>query len=160
MLAAARHFLWVTVLGGGTAHPLVVLVRALLVLAGAAAIAGGGYGHAVARARTWAYRRRLARRESSVVPAPRLPSPPHAPHRGWKILVLMSDTGGGHRASAEALQGAWERLYPGQIQVEMLDVFTESGVFPYTHVVQMYVERRRCCCCCCCCCCLYHHYYY
>lgn len=34
-----------------------------------------------------------------------------------KVMILMSDTGGGHRASAKALEDALEELYPGQIKV-------------------------------------------
>ena len=33
--------------------------------------------------------------------------------RRKRILILMSDTGGGHRASAEALAGALDELFPG-----------------------------------------------
>ena len=32
-------------------------------------------------------------------------------------MVLMSDTGGGHRASAEALQAGFEQLYGNDFQV-------------------------------------------
>ena len=32
-------------------------------------------------------------------------------------MVLMSDTGGGHRASAEALQAGFEQLYGDDFQV-------------------------------------------
>ncbi len=32
-------------------------------------------------------------------------------------MVLMSDTGGGHRASAEALQAGFEQLYGDEYQV-------------------------------------------
>jgi 1,2-diacylglycerol 3-beta-galactosyltransferase len=36
-----------------------------------------------------------------------------------KILILMSETGGGHRASAEAIRDAFHERYPHQFQVEM-----------------------------------------
>ncbi len=35
-------------------------------------------------------------------------------------MVLMSDTGGGHRASAEALQAGFEQLYGNDFQVSPL----------------------------------------
>ena len=37
-------------------------------------------------------------------------------------MVLMSDTGGGHRASAEALQAGFEQLYGNDFQVSPLTV--------------------------------------
>ena len=36
--------------------------------------------------------------------------------RKKKILFLLSDTGGGHRASAMAISEAVETLYPGQYE--------------------------------------------
>lgn len=33
------------------------------------------------------------------------------------VQILMSDTGGGHRASANALRDAFDVLHPGRIQV-------------------------------------------
>ena len=35
------------------------------------------------------------------------------------VLILMSDTGGGHRASAEAIKAAIEKKFPHQYQVEI-----------------------------------------
>ena len=32
-------------------------------------------------------------------------------------MILMSDTGGGHRASAKAIEDALNELYPNQIEV-------------------------------------------
>lgn len=37
--------------------------------------------------------------------------------RRKRVMVLMSDTGGGHRASAEALQAGFEQLYGDDYQV-------------------------------------------
>lgn len=54
------------------------------------------------------------------------------------MLILMSDTGGGHRASAQALEAALEELYPGRITVTMLDIFTEHSRWPYSHSVPAY----------------------
>jgi len=46
-------------------------------------------------------------------------SPPQAVSRGSrpKLLIVYSDTGGGHKASATAICAAFEHLVPGQIEV-------------------------------------------
>ncbi|HNT30554.1 MAG TPA: glycosyltransferase [bacterium] len=44
-----------------------------------------------------------------------------------KILILFSDTGGGHRAGAEAIKAALEELYPGQVDIMLTDGFKELG---------------------------------
>lgn len=55
------------------------------------------------------------------------------------IQILMSDTGGGHRASANALRDAFDELYPGQIEVDIVDIFTEYGPFyPFDSFVPIY----------------------
>lgn len=55
------------------------------------------------------------------------------------IQILMSDTGGGHRASANALRDAFDVLYPGKIEVDVVDIYTDYGPFwPYDDYVAMY----------------------
>ena len=55
------------------------------------------------------------------------------------IQILMSDTGGGHRASANALRDAFDVLYPGRIQCDIVDIYTDYGpFFPYNSYVPMY----------------------
>ncbi len=55
------------------------------------------------------------------------------------IQILMSDTGGGHRASANALRDAFDELYPGQIEVDIVDIFTDYGPFyPINAFVPIY----------------------
>jgi Monogalactosyldiacylglycerol (MGDG) synthase len=54
------------------------------------------------------------------------------------VLILMSDTGGGHRASAQALEAAFEILYPGKIKVTMVDVLTEHTAWPVNESVAAY----------------------
>lgn len=55
------------------------------------------------------------------------------------IQILMSDTGGGHRASANALRDAFDELYPGQIEVDIVDIFTDYGpFFPFDAFVPIY----------------------
>lgn len=51
----------------------------------------------------------------------------------------MSDTGGGHRASANALRDAFDELYPGKIEVDIVDIFTDYGpFFPINAFVPIY----------------------
>jgi 1,2-diacylglycerol 3-beta-galactosyltransferase len=51
----------------------------------------------------------------------------------------MSDTGGGHRASANALRDAFDILYPGKINCDIVDIYTDYGpFFPYNSYVQLY----------------------
>ena len=58
--------------------------------------------------------------------------PPHT------IQILMSDTGGGHRASANALRDALDVLYPSQFAVDIVDIYTDYGPFPYNQYVAGY----------------------
>lgn len=55
--------------------------------------------------------------------------------RPLKVLFLSSDTGGGHRASAEALAKQFEVLYPGSTY-DLVDVWTLDGVYPYKTLVK------------------------
>jgi 1,2-diacylglycerol 3-beta-galactosyltransferase len=51
----------------------------------------------------------------------------------------MSDTGGGHRASANALRDAFDVLYPGRIKCDIVDIYTDYGpFFPYNEYVALY----------------------
>jgi 1,2-diacylglycerol 3-beta-galactosyltransferase len=55
------------------------------------------------------------------------------------IQILMSDTGGGHRASANALKDALDVLYPGKIRCDIVDIYTDYGPFwPFNDYVNMY----------------------
>ncbi|CAM9567145.1 unnamed protein product, partial [Ectocarpus sp. 13 AM-2016] len=58
--------------------------------------------------------------------------------RPKKILILMSDTGGGHRASSQALNAALENLYGDQIHTDIVDIWTEYGRFPFAEAVRTY----------------------
>ena len=74
-------------------------------------------------------------RASSARSAPALSSSAARPKR---VRFLFSDTGGGHRASALSLKGALEDMYPGQVECDMVDLFVESGVFPFRLAPQAY----------------------
>jgi len=55
------------------------------------------------------------------------------------VQILMSDTGGGHRASGEAVKDALEYLHPGKFECDIVDIYTEYGPFwPYNDYVRMY----------------------
>ena len=55
-----------------------------------------------------------------------------------RILILMSDTGGGHRASAQALQAAFADRYPGRFQVEIVDLWTDYTPWPINRMPRLY----------------------
>ena len=55
-----------------------------------------------------------------------------------RILILMSDTGGGHRASAQALQAAFAARYPGRYEVEIVDLWTDYTPWPINRFPRMY----------------------
>lgn len=55
------------------------------------------------------------------------------------ILILMSDTGGGHRAAAEAIQHAIERVDDRrQFTVELLDFIKETAIPPWDQIGRLY----------------------
>lgn len=45
--------------------------------------------------------------------------------RPQRILILMSNTGGGHRASAEALKAGFAQIYGERFQVEIIDLLID-----------------------------------
>lgn len=55
-----------------------------------------------------------------------------------RILFLMSDTGGGHRASALAIGEAIEHLYPDQFEILIEDIWTNHTRWPVNQMPQMY----------------------
>jgi len=67
-------------------------------------------------------------------------------------MVLMSDTGGGHRASAEALQAGFEQLYGNDFQVThpsclwpfIIPVLTTLRCGDYTPHVHFFVFCKIC----------------
>ena len=55
------------------------------------------------------------------------------------VQILMSDTGGGHRASANALEDALNVLYPGKFECDIVDLYMEYGPYwPYNDAVRIY----------------------
>jgi 1,2-diacylglycerol 3-beta-galactosyltransferase len=55
-----------------------------------------------------------------------------------KILILMSDTGGGHRAVAHAIRDAIAIRFPDQAQVEIVDGLREYTPAPFKYAPEMY----------------------
>jgi hypothetical protein len=55
-----------------------------------------------------------------------------------KILILLSDTGGGHKASAKAITAALDLLYPNVFTCEIADIWTDHGQYPFNTFVSSY----------------------
>lgn len=67
---------------------------------------------------------------------------PHAPKRKrdgkTRVLILMSDTGGGHRASAEAIKAGFEELYGGKYHVDIVDIWSRHTPYPFNQTPKTY----------------------
>ncbi|MEJ2748657.1 MAG: glycosyltransferase [Anaerolineae bacterium] len=55
-----------------------------------------------------------------------------------RILFLMSDTGGGHRASAQAISDAIEFLYPGEFDILIEDIWIDHTGWPVNRMPAAY----------------------
>jgi len=60
-----------------------------------------------------------------------------------RILLLMADTGGGHRSSAEAVLEAMQRRPLADCQVEMIDVLGGYAPFPINKLDRLYPYMTR-----------------
>lgn len=54
------------------------------------------------------------------------------------ILILMSDTGGGHRASAQALQAGFVERYGERFQVEIVELWRDYTPWPINQIPKSY----------------------
>lgn len=54
------------------------------------------------------------------------------------VLILMSDTGGGHRASAEAIKSTFELEYGDEYKVFVIDLWKEHTPWPFNQVPRTY----------------------
>ncbi|XP_024404076.1 probable monogalactosyldiacylglycerol synthase, chloroplastic [Physcomitrium patens] len=54
------------------------------------------------------------------------------------VLILMSDTGGGHRASAEAIKATFELEYGDKYKVHVVDLWKEHTPWPFNQVPRLY----------------------
>lgn len=50
----------------------------------------------------------------------------------------MSDTGGGHRASAQALKAAFDELYPDRFHIDIIDLISDHLIWPLNQLPKMY----------------------
>ncbi|PIN12312.1 Monogalactosyldiacylglycerol synthase [Handroanthus impetiginosus] len=55
-----------------------------------------------------------------------------------KVLILMSDTGGGHRASAEAIKAAFSEEFGDDYQVFITDLWTDHTPWPFNQLPKSY----------------------
>ncbi|MEZ4868252.1 MAG: glycosyltransferase [Caldilineaceae bacterium] len=55
-----------------------------------------------------------------------------------RILILMSRTGGGHKASAEALKLGFEQQFPGRFQIDTVDLLIDHLVPPLNQLPKTY----------------------
>src|SRR3990170_87663 len=60
-----------------------------------------------------------------------------------RIVVLFSDTGGGHRSAAEAIAEAIELEFPGRFQTRLVDAFRAYAPTPLNQSPAMYPEIMR-----------------
>ncbi len=55
-----------------------------------------------------------------------------------RVLLLMSNTGGGHRASALALKAGFEAHAPGRFAVEIVDILSDHTFWPLNQSPRIY----------------------
>jgi 1,2-diacylglycerol 3-beta-galactosyltransferase len=60
-----------------------------------------------------------------------------------KILVLFSDTGGGHRSAAEAVLESLGSKHPDEFEVDMVDVFRAYAPYPLNRMPELYPEMVK-----------------
>jgi 1,2-diacylglycerol 3-beta-galactosyltransferase len=65
------------------------------------------------------------------------------PERPLRMLVLMSDTGGGHRASADALETAFDQLHEGGADITIVDFWTSVAGFPFHKFPSQYTYLAK-----------------
>lgn len=54
------------------------------------------------------------------------------------VVVLMADTGGGHRASAQAIEAALGMEKVGDLKITLVDLWSEHAYFPHNKMVKGY----------------------
>jgi len=60
-----------------------------------------------------------------------------------RIVLLFSDTGGGHRSAAEAIAEAVEVEFPGRFETHLLDAFKSYAPIPLNHSAALWPELVR-----------------
>lgn len=56
-----------------------------------------------------------------------------------KIVILMSDTGGGHRSAAEAIADGLAREFPERYTIKLVDGIARAAVYPFNHMSEWYL---------------------
>jgi 1,2-diacylglycerol 3-beta-galactosyltransferase len=64
-------------------------------------------------------------------------------HHTRQMLFLFSDTGGGHRSSAEAVAEAIQDRYGERAQIEMVDVLADYAPWPFSQASDIYPYMVR-----------------
>jgi 1,2-diacylglycerol 3-beta-galactosyltransferase len=67
---------------------------------------------------------------------------PEMPHKE-RIVVLYSDTGGGHRSAAEAIMEAFELEFPGRFEQQKIDAFRQYSPPPFNYAPEIYPPLSR-----------------
>jgi len=57
-----------------------------------------------------------------------------------RVLLLFSDTGGGHRSAAEAIIEALDLEYPNRFTTEMVDFFKDYAPVPFNRMPDLYPQ--------------------
>src|SRR3990172_1519743 len=60
-----------------------------------------------------------------------------------RIVLLFSDTGGGHRSAAEAIAEAVEVEFPGRFETRLLDAFKSYAPIPLNQSAALWPELVR-----------------
>lgn len=60
-----------------------------------------------------------------------------------RLLLLFSDTGGGHRSPAYAVAQALQDLYDDQVQIELVDALSDYAPWPFDHLSSIYPYMVR-----------------
>jgi 1,2-diacylglycerol 3-beta-galactosyltransferase len=62
----------------------------------------------------------------------------HQKNHKPRILIMFSDTGGGHRSAAQAVLEALEEKHPGAYEADMVDVFKAYAPYPLNRMPEWY----------------------
>jgi hypothetical protein len=64
--------------------------------------------------------------------------PPTTNHRPRTQTPIARCFSGGHRASANAIRDAFDEVYPDTFECEIVDIWTDHAVWPFTQFVPAY----------------------
>lgn len=84
----------------------------------------GGWANASKAVALWPFSSRAAHAKKSV--------------DRKRILIMMSNTGGGHRASAEAIKAAFKEKYGDEYEVIVEDIWTNHTPSPFNKLPDSY----------------------